>query len=301
MDGSQRVGVVTVTYNSAKVIEEFMDSLLVQSHRDFILYVVENASSDNTVELLSKYEDSRIVILRNHHNVGVAEGNNIGIRAALKDGCDFVLLINNDVVFGHGLFSTLLRGVEEHSCEMVVPKIMYADDPDKIWCAGGYLSDFRANGFHFGDGQRDVGQFDEPRVVTYSPTCCMLIKKDVFSTTGLMDRDYFAYFDDTDFCLRAFHSRVKLLYLPSAMLLHKVGGLTSSESKLFYVRYGTRNHVYYLLKNFPAWQCILCLPLLQFHYLFKFLFLLRSPKTFWLVQKAFMEGIALYMTRVARS
>ncbi|HEY2120240.1 MAG TPA: glycosyltransferase family 2 protein [Candidatus Acidoferrum sp.] len=301
MDSGKRIGVVTVTYNSSKVIAQFMESVLHQSHQEFILYIVENASSDETLKLLSQYQDSRIALIPNRTNVGVAEGNNVGIRAALKDGCDFVLLINNDTVFGPDLFSNLLDGLTRHDCAMIVPKIMYADDPQKIWCAGGYLSDIRASGFHFGNGQTDVGQFDEPRIVNYSPTCCMLIRQDVFSKTGLMDKDYFAYFDDTDFCFRAFQLGIRMYYLPSVKLFHKVGSLTSRESSQFHIKYGARNHVYYLLKHFPLWQCILYLPLLQIHYLFKFLFRLGSPKTFWMVQQAFMEGISLYMSRLARS
>jgi len=292
-----RVGVVTVTYNSAPVLHDFMDSLLSQSHSDFVLYVIDNNSSDETLTVLSEYSDSRLVVLPGKINVGVAEGNNIGIRAALKDGCDSVLLLNNDTVFDPNLLANLADAFEHYPCDMVVPKIMHFDDPEKIWCAGGYFIGIRGSARHFGYRQRDRGAFDQPRLVDYSPTCCMLIKKEVFARVGLMDANYFVYFDDTDFCQRASRTGIRLLYLPSARLLHKVSSLIGGESDLYY-RYSTRNHVYYCLKHFPAWKLMVFFPAYQVHLVSKFLIWFRKPRTFLLVERAFWEGIRLSQSRV---
>jgi GT2 family glycosyltransferase len=293
MGERHRIGVVTVTYNSDSVIADFMDSALKQTHADFILYVIDNASSDETLKRLSEYQDPRIVPVSNLANVGVAEGNNIGIRAALKDGCTSVLLINNDTVFDAALFSELLAGLERHQCEMVVPKILYFDDPGKIWSAGGYLSGMRASARHFGFDKRDNGKFDRARRVNYNPTCCMLIKKEVFERIGLMDPNCFVYFDDTDFCLRAHRAGIRLFYVPEGRLLHKVSSLTGGESA-FTIRYSTRNHVYYVLKHFPAWQVLLYLVAFEAHVVAKYLFLRGSLRLYWTAQKAFWQGFRLF-------
>src|SRR6266436_6146337 len=94
-----RIGVVTVTYNSADVLPDFLRCLSAQTHTDFLLFVIDNASHDGTVELLQAYNDSRLVIVANPDNRGVAEGNNQGIRRALEAGCFSVLLVNNDTEF----------------------------------------------------------------------------------------------------------------------------------------------------------------------------------------------------------
>jgi len=295
MDNSSRVGVVTVTFNSASVIADFMDSMLKQVYANFTLYVIDNASTDETLERLSEYRDPRIVIIRNPNNVGVAEGNNIGIRASHTDGCTLVLLINNDTVFDANLLSELVHGLGQY--DMVVPKILYFDDPVTIWCAGGYLSRIRGSARHFGHGRRDDGRFDRTRVVNYSPTCCMLIKRDVFERIGLMDPTYFVYFDDTDFCYRAHRAGIRLLYVSAARLLHKISSLTGGESN-FTIRYCVRNHVYYLLKNFSGWQVVFYLPALQIHIITRFLLMLGQLKAFWVAERAFWEGITLYWSRV---
>jgi len=296
MDSSDKVvGIVTVTYNSGRVIDDFMNSILKQTHADLILYVVDNASSDDTLLRLAKYRDNRIVAIPNEINAGVAEGNNIGIRAAVKDGCYSVLLINNDTVFDSDLLSKLVRGLDEHECDMIVPKILFFDKPDTIWYAGGYFNGLRGSGSHYGLGERDHGQFDLAHIVSYSPTCCMLIRRGVFSQIGLMDSNYFLYFDDTDFCLRAHRAAIKLFYLPSAQLLHKESSLTGGMSN-FTLRYITRNHVYYLLKHYAWWQVLLYCLAFYAYLPAKYLFLLRRPGSFWVAQKAFWEGFSLFFS-----
>jgi GT2 family glycosyltransferase len=294
MDNQAVIGVVTVTFNSASVIRGFMDSLLKQEHAAFILYVVDNASSDETLQYVAVYADPRVTKIRNSTNVGVAEGNNIGIRAALEDGCAYVLLINNDTVFDCDLLSQLGVGLNTYVCDMIVPKILYFDAPDKIWCAGGYFRRLDGTSRHFGYGKRDDGRFDRSRSVPYSPTCCMLIKAAVFKRIGLMDANYFVYFDDTDFCYRAQRQSFRLYYLSSARVWHKVSSLTGGAESDFTVRYCTRNQVYYVLKNLPRWQLLYYLPLFQIRILAKFVLMSRRLTALWMAEKAFFAGVSLF-------
>src|SRR4029077_17939136 len=137
---------------------------------------------------------------------------------------------------------------------------------------------------------------DQPRAVDYGPTTCMLIKTEVFQRVGLLDADYFAYLEDTDFCYRARQVGVKLFYVPSARLLRRVSSITGRDSD-FTTRYCVRNHVYHVLKNLPGWQRWFYLPALQLHLVAKFILLRRKLNTFWLAEKAFWEGISLGNSR----
>src|SRR5271167_3952723 len=96
MAPQHKVGVVTVTYNSGKVIDEFLTSLFAQTHQQFLLYLVDNASQDDTQERVKAFTDSRVIVVQNHNNLGFAAGTNLGIHAALESSCDSVLIINND-------------------------------------------------------------------------------------------------------------------------------------------------------------------------------------------------------------
>lgn len=271
MDSVRRIGVVTVTYNSAAVLPEFLDSIGRQTSQEFILYVVDNASIDKSVEIVGGFDDPRLRVIANTQNLGVAEGNNQGIRAALADGCDAVLLLNNDTVFPADMFAQLRDGLELYNCAMTTPKIYYHDEPNKIWAAGGYFQPwlgYRTQ--HYGGEQEDTGQFDAVRSVTYAPTCCVLIHRDVFHRIGLMDPLYFVYVDDVDFMFRAMKAGFVMKYLPEAKLWHKVSSLTGHMSD-FMIRYATRNRIYFLRKHLTCLNAELWYGIYQFHYAIDYL------------------------------
>ncbi len=287
------VGIITVTFNSVAVIRDFLNSVLTQTYDEFRLYIVDNASSDATLEKVAEYGDARIVTIRNPVNAGAAEGNNIGIKAALRDDCEHIMLVNNDTVLEPELLGQLLTGMKRYEVDIAVPKILYFDEPDRIWSAGGYFSSIRGSARHFGSDRKDNGKFDDCRTIEYAPTTCMLLRRDVFDRVGFLDPNYFAYFEDTDFCHRAREKRVKLFYIATARLLHKVSSLTGRDSD-FTICYSIRNHLYYMMKNFPVWQRLYYLPALQFHLIAKFLVMRCDLRAWRLTEKAFFDGISLY-------
>ena len=81
----EKIGLVTITYNSVDVLKGFLDSTFKQTFQNFVIYIIENNSEDNTLTVLEKYNDERIVLIKNSENVGVAKANNQGIKLALKD------------------------------------------------------------------------------------------------------------------------------------------------------------------------------------------------------------------------
>jgi len=243
-----KIGIVTVLFNSESVLPEFLTSLRNQTYENWIVYAIDNASQDAGAAMCSAQGDRYRVTL-NATNVGVAEANNQGIYSAIADGCEYVLLVNNDVAFGPELISNLKDGIAIHDCQMTTPTMYYHVPSNLIWYAGGHYIPWRGfRAVHVGMGQNDGKQSMEPRRVTYSPTCCVLIRREVFARVGMMDTRYFVYFDDTDWMLRAMRAGISMYYIPNAKLWHKVSSLTGSESE-FTVRFQTRNHAYYNSKH----------------------------------------------------
>jgi GT2 family glycosyltransferase len=245
-----KIGIVTVTYNSAEVITEFVESVLCQTFTNWILYCVDNQSKDQTLNILESYIDSRIKIVKNTNNVGVAAGNNQGIIQSLENNYDFVLLINNDVKFENNLIELLLDGMNTTKASIVTPKIFYFGHKNMLWYAGGGFEYFRFwSNKHYGIGKIDSKKYNTIKQVDYAPTCCVLIKNDVFSKIGLMDETFFIYFDDVDFFYRAKKAKIKTCYIPKAELLHKVSSLTGGESSKFGIHITARNAVYFVRKH----------------------------------------------------
>tara|TARA_B100001287_G_C22684356_1_gene532408 strand:- start:1395 stop:2303 length:909 start_codon:yes stop_codon:yes gene_type:complete len=250
-----KIGIVTITYNSEKVLVPFIDCIIKQTYSNFNLYVVDNNSSDNTYDLLSEIKDDRVVLIKNQKNLGVAKGNNQGILKSIDDNCDQILLINNDVEFESKLLEKLILAQEKSNSSLVSPKINYFSSKNKIWYAGSWFD--KKRGFlpiHRGMGEIDCRQYDKVEQVEYSPTCCCLITKKVFEDVGLMDEDYFVYFDDTDFSYRVLNDgRHKMIYYPFVKFYHKVGSLTNSFDKKqyrgdFFIKQNISNHIFFLKK-----------------------------------------------------
>ena len=294
-----RVGAVTVTYNSGAVINGFMDSFVRQSHKDLFLYVVDNASSDDTLKRIGGYRCENLQMIANAQNIGIAEGNNQGIRHAIDDGCDAVLLINNDTEFSPDLVKRLVSGLEHYGCGIVTPKIVFYDRPNVIWSAGGGFNPARGYAaFHHGLEQEDAGNYDQPRVVQHAPACCALIRRDVFERVGMIDPRYFIYLDDTDFSYRALLAGVQTVYVPDAKVLHKASSLTGGPESEICLRYRTRNQVYFMLKHLGLMRSLFYIPAYQIWLLYQS-FRQSEWSKLWLRERALLEGLRLWRLATA--
>lgn len=285
------VGIVTVTFNSANVLPDFLRSLETQIHDHFLIWAVDNASSDTTLQQLEAWKDDRLTVIANAANQGVAGGNNQGIKAALDAGCSHILLLNNDVYFDRDLLSGLLQGLTDLSCDLTVPMMYYAEPGARIWCAGGtFREDFALLPVHFGKDQLDRGQFPQPTPVTYSPTCCTMIRRRVFEEIGLMDERYFVYADDLDFMYRVLKAGMTTYFLPTVKLWHKVSSLTGEESP-FSQRYMTRNRAFFIRKHLGAMTLAWYTLLYRGYYLTRFLRRQDAWSTTLRKQRAWSEGL----------
>jgi GT2 family glycosyltransferase len=277
------VGIVTVTYNSAPYLEEFFRSCLGLTRTNWMMYAIDNRSNDNSLDILyaAARVDQRIQVISNEKNLGVAEGNNQGIVRALADGCEWVLLLNNDTSFQADLLHSLVGACAENSWRVCVPKIFYDQPSNQLWYAGGGFNPRRGHtGYHIGKDEPDHGQYDQAISVDYSPTCCMLIHRSVIETVGLMDETYFVYFDDTDFCWRLRSHEVTIGYWPQATLVHKVGGSTGGGDSPFTARITSRNRLFFLKKHFGAGSALLWLPVFLFYYVVRYLIRSWRPDCF---------------------
>ena len=251
-----KVAIITITYNSSNVIIPFLKCLSESSFKDFKLFIIDNNSIDDTIELIYKIKKIDFQIIENKKNVGVAAANNMGIKLALEQGYQKVLLSNNDIVFDKNIIADLVNFSENQSSSISSLKIMYEHEKDKIWYCGGFFN--FTKGLvpeHIGIGQPDVGQCNHLKYSDYAPTCFVLFDYKVFSEIGFMDEKYFVYFDDTDFFYRIRkNGKYKLSINQKIKIFHKVGSSTSENNlkkikSNFFISQNIQNHFYFLKKN----------------------------------------------------
>lgn len=255
------VGIVTVLFNSDTVLPGFFESLSKQEGVRFNLYMIDNSPKDTGTRLsrnLSANYGINAKFVYNGANLGVAKGNNQGIELALADGCDLVLLANNDTEFDSATIRCLQDSISDGN-RAAVPKIMYYDRPDVIWYAGGHINRWLMLTPHYGMGDHDHGQFDEQRYVGYAPTCFMMFDAKVFKEVGCMDEQYFVYYDDTDFVWRMNVHGIRIRFVPFVRVLHKVSSSTGGRWSAFSLYYGNRNRIYFIRKNLKFLEKIVSL------------------------------------------
>lgn len=242
---NKKIGIVIVNYNGEKFQNECIESVLNSTFQNFYIIVVDNGSTDKSMELLNGFSDNRIIKIYNNDNLGVAEGNNVGIKKSIELNCSHTLLLNNDTVLQPNTLESLMM----HSLNYLVltPKI-YFYGTNKIWYAGGYISKFKANGKHFNYKQEDKN-ITYNWTYDYAPTCCMLIENTVFNKIGMMDKNYFLYYDDTDFCMRLKLSNIPIALDVNTFIEHKVSLSTGGQISNIFVYYSNRNKFYFYKKH----------------------------------------------------
>ncbi len=298
MSKQVKIGLVTVTYNSAEVIPGFMESLQAQGYQNWLLIAVDNKSRDSSVNLLQNYNESRVLIIENKENLGVAAGNNQGIQKSIESGCDYVVLINNDTEFGVNLLSDLLRNICDLKCDMVVPKMYYFEPKNRLWFAGG---SFRKLLFwqinHFGLDQTDSGKFDNVKPITYAPTCCVIMPVGLFKKVGFMDEQYFVYYDDVDFFIRANRANCLTYYVPQIEIFHKVSSLSGGSESEFGLYMQSRNSILFLRKNYPNFLSMIGTIGQFIYFILRKLFKKDTSKVYAVRNRGFWDGLKMGIKR----
>lgn len=192
-----------------------------------------------------------LVFIEAEQNLGFAGGNNLGLKYTLAESADYLLLLNNDTVVTPDFLSELIYRAEELSHPAILGgKIFYYDAPQKVWAAGGgNLSRFTAMSRHkFYDDEKKNTPL-EKRKMDYITGCLMLIKREILEKTGLFDENYFLYYEESDLCLRAGEKGFPCVYIPEAVIYHKVSSSVQPVSTAG-TYYMTRNRHYFIQKHY---------------------------------------------------
>jgi GT2 family glycosyltransferase len=183
----------------------------------------ESVNGGKESELENIDSNKKLLLIKNEKNYGFPEGNNIGIRFSLKNlNPKYICLLNNDTVVEKDFLNKLVGATEKDlSIGIIGPKILYYDHQEIINSAGAEMNWKTGLGKNIGIGEIDEGQYNIIQDTVYSHGACMLIKKEVFFSIGLLDERFFILFEDTDFSIRAKKQGYRCLYYPYAKIFHK--------------------------------------------------------------------------------
>lgn len=242
-----KIDIIILNWNGAGFIKDCLASVasVVKTNFSLETIVVDNASTDDSAKTIRE-SFPWVKLLVNKENLGFAQGNNIGIEYALKNGADYIMLLNNDTIVDKNLIEELVKmGENDGTIGILGPKIYFAkgyefyknryQEEDKgkvIWYAGGIIDWDNILASHRGVDEVDSGQYDKVGETDYVSGCCLIVKRKVFEKVGFLDPKYYLYYEENDFEQRAKKDGFKIVYVPKAFLWHLNAASSSSGSKL---------------------------------------------------------------------
>ena len=250
------VSVVIVNYDRAELLRDCLRSLIRQSYGYLEILVIDNGSSDDSLEVVRTFSDDRIRLLPLDDNLGFAGGNNVAIQEARGE---VVALINNDAVAEEQWIEELLKviKVSAPSVGMWASKVLFfgTDVIDKA----GHLMYPDGQNRGRGTGEKDRGQYEHVEETLFPDGCAAVYRKRMMDEVGGFDESFFAYGDDADLGIRGCWMGWRCLYVPRAVVYHHHSSTSGpySMQKIYWIE---RNRLWLAVKNFP-WPLLIISPL----------------------------------------
>ena len=247
------VTVIIPNYNGIGYIEGCLESLMAQTMPAEII-VVDNASTDGSLDVAKKFQDVRIIELED--NFGFCRAVNEGIKVTRTK---YLILLNNDTKAEPDFVEQLYKAIDAHPDTFsVASKMLQMNDPGKIDAAGDL---YCALGWAFNLGKdKKSDRYNRESVVFSACGGASIYRKELFEQIGYFDELHFSYLEDVDVGYRARIMGYVNRYTPKAVVYHAGSASTGSRYNPFKVRLAARNSWYVIYKNMPALQIMINLP-----------------------------------------
>jgi len=209
------ITMLVLNYNGKKHLEPCLNSLLATDYPRFKVVVVDNGSTDNSIEFIRrKYPDTEII--QHNKNLGYAYAINLVMETIESK---YVVFLNNDIIVEPDWLQQLISHINTEKVAAVNPNILFLKNKEVINAAGGSC-DIYGIGWNRGNGELDKGQYGIVEEVFYVNGTALLTKKEIWKDIGSFDERYFLYGEDLDWCWRARLKGYRILYIPSSRIYH---------------------------------------------------------------------------------
>ncbi len=248
-----KTAIVILNWNGVKMLTRFLPNVLDYSRDEATVYVADNASTDNSLEVLKRhFPEVKIIVLEK--NWGFAEGYN---KALEQIEAKYYVLLNSDVEVPHHWLTPLIEFMDNHpdtaACQ---PKLLSEKNRDAFEYAGACGGFIDRYGYPFCRGrvfetvENDNGQYDYATEVFWATGACMVVRADDFKRSGGFDARFFAHNEEIDLCWRLRLSGRKIYCIPDSFVYH-IGGGTLPKNNPMKTYLNFRNNLTMLYKNLP--------------------------------------------------
>ncbi|RFC35550.1 MAG: hypothetical protein DID92_2727743931 [Candidatus Nitrotoga sp. SPKER] len=248
---SPNIAIVVLNWNGANDTLECLSSLESLTYPNFNVIVVDNGSTDNSLDKLRAYSSHfPLVLLETGQNLGYAGGNNVGTRYALEQGADFVLLLNNDTTVAPDLLGQLLNAARRTPDTGVFSaRVMYFDNPELVWFDGAHWNESSLRLEWPGQGARETELSTIDRDTDYACGAALFFRAEVARKIGLLDEMFFLVWEEVDWCFRARKAGWRNQVVAGAKVWHKIGVSFGSESSPLRTYFSIRNQLLWFSRH----------------------------------------------------
>lgn len=226
--------IILVNYNNHYDTLKCLESIELAGYGEMVVVVDNNSTLPGVNEIKARYP--KAILIKNDENIGFGGANNIGIDWALKNtNCEYVFILNNDTTINKNTISILEEALSgNENVAIAAPKIVMMDDPDLLWYGGGEI-DWKKGSVNLpGYLESSMSKIAcKSRFIQFASGCAMLIRCSTLYIIGGFDTRFFMYEEDLEICCRVLEKKMRILYVPSAVVQHKGQGSTREENDEF--------------------------------------------------------------------
>lgn len=252
---NNKVAVIIINWNSYRDCYDCLKSLEMLERVDFEVFLVDNDSNDDSyIRLQQDYDERKfdviIHFMKSKTNIGFAGGNNIGINAAKILGYQYYWMLNADTEIDSRALYYMIEGINQDPSIGIVGSKIYYYGTNKIWFAGGNINTLLGTSSHIGQREEDHGQFNNTIEVDYISGCSLLFKAEVLDDIGFMTEDYFLYYEESEWNVKAKQAGWLIKWIPDSIVYHKVSSSSGGEQKIApYVAYYDLRNGYRMVRR----------------------------------------------------
>lgn len=237
--------IIIPNFNGKELLATCLPSVFSQTFKNFEVWVVDNGSTDNSVGFL-KRNFPQVQLIINKKNLGFAKAVNLAI---VKTQSEYIVLLNNDTKVDKNWLENLVKAAKKHGDVASVASKIFSFNGKKIESVGDKIN---IVGQAYPAGLSEPARkYDKPGYILGATGGASLFRRSAFDKIGLFDEDFFFYFEDVDWALRAQINGFKSYYEPAAIVYHKVGATAKKFGNFVeYLRF--RNTIFLVIKNFPS-------------------------------------------------
>ncbi|MDO9231223.1 MAG: glycosyltransferase family 2 protein [bacterium] len=224
-----KIFIIILNYNGQEVLKKTLSSVFQVDYPNFEIVLVDNNSKDGSFEEARRIFP-KIACIKNSENLGFSAGNNIGIEYALERGADYVLLLNYDAVVKKDFLWPLIDLMDKNKKVGIASPVILKNETSNVWFSGGKIKWLKMKTEHQENNLKENYFHSD-----YITGCSMIIKKEVFRKIGLLDEDYFLYWEDADFSIRAKRAGYKLAVCAGSHVWHLEKSQEKKANKIYWL------------------------------------------------------------------